>query len=268
MFAYACVISQPCPSLPFAVSYAFQTAVVTDVPNMEIPTDLEVSTDIISSESVALQTAEPQTSAMGATLKANTLTCDGTQRTIILPSVSDPYGLPNGISCGRPNGGVCASLGSIVCKPYTDTNSLIGPITFANATGQAPLLISPDNPLVFTLAPGMYMTYVAWKVYDVGTGGARLVGKYPAGSPKAQDTADYTWTRAPNAKDGDGHCDACTNCEVGKGITDMQLQADPGTGYSSFELSQMFANPQCGASCFDLDSSYWTGMTYSCVQVS
>jgi hypothetical protein len=231
--------------------------------------DYEVPTDLSSNESPALQTAEQQTSAMGATLKSSTLTCDGTQRSIILPTVSDPYGLPNDMSCGRPNGGFCDGLGSIVCKPYTETNGLIGPITFGNATGsQAPLLISPENPLVFMLAPGMFMTYVAWTVYDVGTGGARLVGRYPAGSAKAQDTAEHTWTRAPSSKDVDGNCDTCTNCEVGKGIKDMQLLADPGTGYASFELSQVYSSPQCGNSCFDLDSSYWTGMTYSCVQVS
>jgi hypothetical protein len=241
----------------------------TSAMSATLPVIMDAPADISSGLSVALQSAEQQTSAMSTMLQASALTCDGTQRTIVLPSVSKPYSLPNGMSCGRPNGGFCDGLSSIVCKPFTDTDGLIGPITYGNADGNtAPLLISPENPLVFTLAPGSFMTYVAWRVYDVGTGGARLLGRYPAGASKEKDIADYTWARAPTDIDGDGHCDTCTNCEVGKGIKDMQLRADPGTGYTAFELSQVYSSPKCGASCFDLDSSYWTGMTYSCVQVS
>jgi hypothetical protein len=209
-----------------------------------------------------------QSVAMRSLLQSDILTCDGTERTIILPTTLDPYGLPNGVTCGRPNGGSCATQAKISCKPYTDANGLIGPITFGQQPGQAPLLVHPENPLVFTMAPGLFMTYVAWRVYDVGTGGARIVGKYPAGSQIANDKKEHAWTLPPGPIDGAGNCDACTNCTLGFGIQDMTLQARAGTGYASFELSQMYAAPLCGKSCFDLDGSYWSGMTYSCVQVS
>ncbi|WIA34918.1 hypothetical protein OEZ86_013204 [Tetradesmus obliquus] len=201
-------------------------------------------------------------------LQSNVVTCDGTLRTIILPTAEAPYTLPSGLSCGRPNGGSCAGQNAISCKPFTDDKGLIGPITFGEETSQAPLLINPDNPLVFTLAPGLFMTSVAWKVYDVGTGGARLVGKYPAGSNIAADKVEHEWTLPPGPIDGDGNCDACTNCTVGFGMKDMAVKARAGAGYSSFELSQIYAAPRCGKSCFDLDGSYWTGMAYSCVQAT
>jgi hypothetical protein len=114
---------------------------------------------------------------------------------------------------------------------------------------------------------GYYMTYVAWRVYDVGTGGAKMVGKYPAGSQIADDKIEHGWTLPPGPVDGDNNCDVCSDCNVGKGIKDMRLDARPGTGYAAFEISQLYGSPRCGKSCFDLDGSYWTGMTYSCMQV-
>jgi hypothetical protein len=218
-------------------------------------------------ESPVARRALQQSSTARALLQSNALTCDGTERTIILPTAVDPYTLPSGLSCGRPNGGSCAGQDAITCKPFTDNNGQIGPITFGNQPGQAPLLVNPNNPLVFTLSPGLFLTYVGWRVYDVGTGGARLVGKYPAGSTIAADKDEHEWTLPPGPIDGDGNCDACTNCTVGFGIQDLRVTSRPGTGYSSFELSQIYEAPTCGKSCFDLDGSYWTGMTYTCVQV-
>jgi hypothetical protein len=200
--------------------------------------------------------------------KSDVLICDGIERTIVVPIQVSPYTLPIGMSCSRANGGVCAALKSVVCLPYTDINGLIGPVTYGDTqANSAPLLVHPDNPLVFTMERGYYMTYVSWTVYDVGTGGARMVAKYPAGSSIGPDMLAHNWTQAPGTVDGAGNCDACSDCNLGKGIKDMRLKARPGTGYSSFELSQLFGSPRCGKSCFDLDGSYWTGMAYSCVKV-
>jgi hypothetical protein len=199
---------------------------------------------------------------------SDVLICDGIERTIVVPIQVNPYTLPTGMSCSRANGGVCAALNTVVCLPYTDINGLIGPVTYGDTqANSAPLLVYPDNPLVFTMERGYYMTYVAWTVYDVGTGGARMVAKYPAGSSIGPDLLAHNWTAAPGTVDGAGNCDACSDCNLGKGIKDMRLKARPGTGYSSFELSQLFGSPRCGKSCFDLDGSYWTGMAYSCVKV-
>jgi hypothetical protein len=200
--------------------------------------------------------------------KSDVLICDGIERTIVVPIQVNPYTLPTGMSCSRAAGGVCAALKSVVCLPYTDINGLLGPVTYGDTQAQsAPLLVHPDNPLVFTMDRGYYMTYVSWTANDVGTGGARMVAKYPPGAALKPDVLAHNWTAAPGTVDGAGNCDACSDCTLGKGIKDMKLKARPGTGYSSFELSQLFGSPRCGKSCFDLDGSYWTGMAYSCVKV-
>jgi hypothetical protein len=48
----------------------------------------------------------------------------------------------------------------------------------------------------------------------------------------------------------------------------LELMAGFGLGFRSIELSQLYENVACGASCFDLDACYFTGMEYSCVTVS
>ncbi|WIA34917.1 hypothetical protein OEZ86_013203 [Tetradesmus obliquus] len=199
--------------------------------------------------------------------QSDVLICDGNQHTIVVPTKLSPYTLPPGMSCSRPQGGTCSALQSIACLPFTDNNGLIGPVTYGDTQGgSAPLLIHPDNPLVFAMQPGHFMTYVAWTVYDVGTGGAKMVGKYPAGSQIADDKIEHGWTLPPGPVDGDNNCDVCSDCNMGKGIKEMRLDARPGTGYAAFEISQLYGSPRCGKSCFDLDGSYWTGMTYACMQ--
>jgi hypothetical protein len=237
-----------------------------------VPADPEQQAEVAPASTAALPhhavNTNTDTPQQVMPTKSDVLICDGIERTIVVPIQVSPYTLPIGMSCSRANGGVCAALKSVVCLPYTDVNGLIGPVTYGDTqANSAPLLVHPDNPLVFTMERGYYMTYVSWTVYDVGTGGARMVAKYPAGSSIGPDMLAHNWTQAPGTVVGAGNCDACSDCNLGKGIKDMRLKALPGTGYSTFELSQLFGSPRCGKSCFDLDASYWTGMAYSCVKV-
>lgn len=95
-----------------------------------------------------------------------------------------------------------------------------------------------------------------------------MAGNYALSSTLQPNILEYEWTKPPGSADDRGDCGECTDCTVNKGIKDMELTSVSGAGFSSFELSQLYANPRCGRSCFDLDGSYWTGMTYKCTLVS
>lgn len=139
-------------------------------------------------------------------------------------------------------------------------------------SGDGTFVISPLNPLVFSLdlSLSQYLTFVEWMVYDVGPGGAKLVGNYAEGGGMQPDVNSYTWV--PNGKqiapDGTQYCAACTSCKAGDGVTNMTLVSKPGTGYSSVEVSQLYADASCGATCANLDGLFWTGMKYKCSMVS
>eukprot|EP00775_Hariotina_reticulata_P012044 gene12044-12187_t len=105
---------------------------------------------------------------------------------------------------------------------------------------------------------------VKWTVYDVGTGGATITGTYDPSTGLGPVVNNYTWNPEP-ANVGD-ECGACTNCTEGFGIKPLSVSAQDGVGFRSFDLSQAIDAPYCGQSCFDVDGSYWTGMTYSCVE--
>eukprot|EP00775_Hariotina_reticulata_P009106 gene9106-9275_t len=191
------------------------------------------------------------------------LVCDGQRNTLVVPRppypqafpTVTPYNSPDSAVCSRPSGGStqCANLASVRCGNITG----IGPVSF----GTPFLVLPPTNPLRFTTTGMKFITYVEWEVYDVGTGGARLKGNYPAG---ASEVNEHVW-EAPPAVPGD-LCGTCTNCEQNKGIKKLSVTAQAGTGFRTFDLSQVTESPLCGQSCFDLDASYWKGMTYSCVE--
>lgn len=133
--------------------------------------------------------------------------------------------------------------------------------------GSGSILLPPYNPLRFTVTTGSkYFTFVQWTAYDVGTGGAVITGTYDPSTGLGPVVNNYTWN-PPVANVGD-ECGACTNCVEGDGIKPLSVSAQDGVGFRSFDLSQATTNTYCGESCFDVDGSYWTGMTYSCVEVS
>jgi hypothetical protein len=132
--------------------------------------------------------------------------------------------------------------------------------------------------LIFTVSnQSIFFTHVTWTVYDVGTGGAKLVGVYgPNSQGQTQPAVEIKHAWEPNGPQegktpetaGTFSCGACSDCHVGFGIKNMTANAGEGLGFRSFQMSQLYDDVRCGATCFDLDASYWTGMQYSCVTVS
>ena len=50
-------------------------------------------------------------------------------------------------------------------------------------------------------------------------------------------------------------------------LQDLALTAQPGQGYTSWELSQLYENSLCGQ-CFPQDAIFWSGaFDYSCAEV-
>eukprot|EP00775_Hariotina_reticulata_P006577 gene6577-6805_t len=196
-------------------------------------------------------------------LQSDDLVCDGQVNQLVIPRPpypsfpqDTPYNSPASLSCSQPGGIGCGNFRFVRCGNISN----IGPVSF----GSRFLALPPDTPLRFTTNGTKYLTFVQWTVYDVGTGGARITGNYPAASGLGPVVTNHTW-EAPPVNVGD-ECGACTNCEEGKGIKTLSVSAQTGVGFRSFDLSQVSDSPRCGASCFDLDASYWLGMTYSCVE--
>eukprot|EP00775_Hariotina_reticulata_P014327 gene14327-53_t len=173
-----------------------------------------------------------------------------------------------GLECSRRRtGSQCGAQEHVDCSPFAN----LGPVTQGAGTS---FFLPPSDPVIITMVNStQYLTFARWTVYDVGTGGAKVVGVYGSSSV-SQQTAPvvvaHEWQ--PNGKIANVQgsntsyfCGACTNCEVGKGVKVMEVLAGYGLGFRSIELSQLYDNVACGASCFDLDASYFTGMEYSCV---
>lgn len=98
--------------------------------------------------------------------------------------------------------------------------------------------------------------------------GAQIVAFY--GDGQGQERVTHQWL--PNGPQVDPttvdtFCYDCSNCEVGKGIRSMSLQAAPGRSFSAFALSQAYNNAACGPGCADRDKIFWVGLSYSCVEV-
>jgi hypothetical protein len=203
--------------------------------------------------------------------------CDGTIRSISLPlppyGTSFPYDVYNlsgtNLQCSREKGTACGSQQLVQCLPYSDT---IGPIT---ESGDGSLFIRPSDPIIITVTePSTYFTHISWVVYDVGTGGAKLVGNYgpdTLGKIHPPVAATHEWQPngpQPDAQDNATYfCGTCGDCTEGQGIQNLQINAAAGLGFRSFKLSQLYEDLRCGATCFNLDGSYWTGMNYSCMTV-
>lgn len=213
------------------------------------------------------------------------LICDGQLREVVVPVApypdqspyNNPYNNPPGLTCTRPAGGYCGAQAKVDCDDTYESfargakGNVIKNIGPVNQNGDGTFVISPLNPLQFYVDPQLagYLTFVEWTVYDVGPGGAKLAGNYGPGGGLQPDVNSYSWV--PNGKQtsSDGHsqyCATCTSCTVGQGVTNMTLNARPGTGYSAIEISQLYTDASCGATCVNLDGIYWTGMKYKCVK--
>jgi len=130
--------------------------------------------------------------------------CDGAVRNLTLPlppyADSQPYDVytltGTGLECGRQQGGQCGAQEVVQCAPYSNN---IGPITQS-----LDHFIPPSNPIILSVTnQSIFFTKVAWTVYDVGTGGAKLVGVYsPSASGETQRPAEdrHQWVpRRPSA---------------------------------------------------------------------
>jgi hypothetical protein len=219
----------------------------------------------------------------GGFVDTDDLVCDGKLNRLSLPRgpfptlypFNEPFVTPKTISCSRGSkGSTCAAQGSVQCGAF-----VFDVVTFG---GEGRLGLPPSNPLVFNVAAGSkYLTYVKWTVADVGTAGAKLVGKYGtwANSTQVQratasahdpDVAKHAWeTNKANFGFSTAArvCGSCGNCEKGTGIADLALTARPGSGYKSIELSQLYENALCGDQCNSQDAIFFSGMEYQCAEV-
>lgn len=227
---------------------------------------------------------------------AQGFTCDGQVRlspTPVAPfptqaSFFFPIATPAGLQCQRKDqpatvtetavleNRFCGGRQDFTCTLDGVTFGPIGPITHGTGgpgngtvSGAPEAVVPPSDPIIYSLTdPDVYLTYVEYTVVDVGSGGARLGGVYgsdPNASPNVVNT--YAWV--PNGDQGGSlRCAACSNCERGKGIVDLNITAEAGAGFRAVQLSANYEDVRCGGSCRDSDGIYWSGFKYTCAKVS
>lgn len=157
------------------------------------------------------------------------LICDGQIHSITLPmppiASIPPYSAYNlagtGLECSRRRpGSQCGAQEHVDCSPFAN----LGPVTQGAGTS---FFLPPSDPVIITMVNStQYLTFARWTVYDVGTGGAKVVGVYGPSSVSQQAApvvVAHEWQ--PNGKIANVQgsntsyfCGACTNCEVGKGV--------------------------------------------------
>jgi len=158
------------------------------------------------------------------------LICDGQIHTITLPlppiAEIPPYSTYNlagtGLGCSRRQpGSQCGAQEHVDCAPW---GSNIGPVTLSAGTT---FFLPPSDPIILTVENStQFLTFTRWTVFDVGTGGAKLVGVYENSTislPTAPVVVAHEWQpngRISNTQGSNSSyfCGACTNCELGKGV--------------------------------------------------
>lgn len=205
---------------------------------------------------------------------AQELVCDGKLHNITMPSAPYPAGVPWAPITNQPDftctrarrssGLQCGGARRFSCGAH-----VFEPVTFGS--GSTPGIISPSNPVIFSLVDGSAkaFSFLQWTAVDVGTAGARLEGVYAPDSGLDNVVTTHEWVPngAISLPDGKKLFGPCTNCELDAGIKVLSVSALPGTGFRGMELSQKYVDTRCEGSGVNDDGIYWAGMTYACVQV-